>query len=121
MKVTAVSSQSVTTLADAAASGLMRNTAGNSHARIDVIAVLPDTRHCVIHRPSKWRSLRWWPHCAPVACFGRYDKLARLMTASCPSVNDTPRRAPRRFVLLGNRSWAPAPGPGGGGRPGAAL
>src|SRR6266478_4468993 len=45
MKVTAVSSQSVTTLADAAASGLMRNTAGNSHARIDVIAVLPD---CVI-------------------------------------------------------------------------
>src|SRR5437879_5569185 len=48
MKVTAVSSQSVTTLADAAASGLMSNTAGNSHARIDVIAVLPDTRHCVI-------------------------------------------------------------------------
>src|ERR1700738_3404688 len=48
MKVTAVSSQSVTTLADVAASGLMRNTAGNSHARIDVIAVLPDTRHCVI-------------------------------------------------------------------------
>src|ERR1700716_3297491 len=48
MKVTAISSQSVTTLADAAASGLMRNTAGNSHARIDVIAVLPDTRHCVI-------------------------------------------------------------------------
>src|ERR1700716_1310287 len=48
MKVTAISSQSVTTLADAAANGLMRNTAGNSHARIDVIAVLPDTRHCVI-------------------------------------------------------------------------
>jgi hypothetical protein len=28
------------------------------------------------------------------------------MTASCPFVNDTPRRAPRRFVLLGNRSCA---------------
>src|SRR3982074_1012529 len=45
MKVTAISSQSVTTLADAAASGLMRNTAGSSHARIEVIAVLPP--HCV--------------------------------------------------------------------------
>src|SRR3981081_2127083 len=46
--VMAVASQSVTTMADVGASGLMRNTAGNSHARIDVIAVLPDTRHCVI-------------------------------------------------------------------------
>jgi hypothetical protein len=54
----------------------------------------------LIPPPYQWRSLRWWPHCAPVACFGRYDKLARLMTASCPSVNDTPRASAVRIRAI---------------------
>src|SRR5258705_11545485 len=45
MKATAFSSQSVTTLADAVLSGLMRHAASNNHARLDVMAVLPDARH----------------------------------------------------------------------------
>jgi hypothetical protein len=37
--------QSVTTLADAVVNGLTRHAASNNHARMGVMAVLPDARH----------------------------------------------------------------------------